>query len=122
MTENSTSSGGMLCTENWMMLSELAKRVPPLNGRRLNTATLWRRCRKGVHGVRLEYRRLGGRIVTSLEALDRFGKALADLDAQQPVGPRLPEPRPTKRRSPKARERDMAAARAELREHGVGAT
>ena len=122
MHENNRTSAPMLFAERFMSLTELAKRVPPIDGRRLNTATLWRWCRKSVRGVTLEYRRLGGRIVSSVEALDRFGKGLADLDAQQPVGPRLPELQPTKRRSPKARERDIAAARAELRQRGVGAT
>lgn len=38
-----------------------------------------------MRGLRLECLRIGGRFVTSMEAVERFGKALAELPAD-PAG------------------------------------
>lgn len=71
----------MLQDEQILTFSEAAKVLPKVNGRHTHASTIWRWARKGVRGVHLEVRRFGGRFVTSVEALDRFGKALAELDA-----------------------------------------
>ena len=47
---------------------------------RPSVAALWRWCRKGLRGVKLEYLREGRRIVTSRAALDRFFQRLTELD------------------------------------------
>lgn len=67
-------------TENLLTLTEAAKFIPPIDGKRVNISTLWRWCRRGLNGVRLEYIRIGCRIVTSAEALNRFANALAEAD------------------------------------------
>lgn len=69
-----------LTNETGLSLSEATKQLPSLGGRRLDVSTLWRWCRRGVRGVRLEYVRLGRRIITSREALARFAQRLAEVD------------------------------------------
>lgn len=68
--------------ENEILLSltEVTKVLPTVNGRRPSIATLWRWCRRGLRGVRLEYVRVGRNIATSKEALNRFFNALAAAD------------------------------------------
>ncbi|MBE7462886.1 MAG: DUF1580 domain-containing protein [Planctomycetes bacterium] len=103
----------MIGNEELITLNEATKRLPPLDGRRLHVATLHRWARRGVRGIKLEVRALGGRYCTSIEALDRFGKALADLPPQAPKRRFAP----TAARTDARRERDLArvdeAAKAE---------
>ena len=66
----------MLANERSITLSEAAKVLPEVNGRRPHAATVWRWARKGINGVRLETCRVGGRYVTSIEALERFSRKL----------------------------------------------
>jgi len=70
----------MLHDEQIITFSEAAKSLPAINGRKPHASTIWRWARKGVNGIRLETRRLGGRFVTSLEALERFSEKLAGID------------------------------------------
>lgn len=67
-------------SEQVVGLTEASKIIPPRNGRRVAASTLWRWCRKGIGGVRLEYIRLGRNIATSTQALNRFFCALAEND------------------------------------------
>ena len=69
-----------LLTERVLSLKEATKFLPPIDGKRPHISTIWRWCRKGLHGVHLEYARFGSRIVTSAEALTRFANALAAAD------------------------------------------
>ena len=73
----------MLNNEQILSFTEAAKCLPPINGRRVHASTVWRWGRKGVCGVKLEILRLGGRFVTSAEALERFAVALATLPPDQ---------------------------------------
>jgi hypothetical protein len=66
----------VLMNETKLSLTEAAKKIPS----RPHSSTLWRWCRQGLHGVKLEYLRYGRRIYTTLEALDRFAQALAQAD------------------------------------------
>ena len=64
-------------------LTEAAKITPG----RPSTNSLWRWCRRGVlsrggERVRLEHRRIGGKIFTSPTWLDEFGRNLAEADTQ----------------------------------------
>ncbi len=63
-----------------MSLTDAAKALPPIDGRRPHVSTIWRWCKKGLKGVRLEHVRLGHRVCTSVEALARFSQRLADAD------------------------------------------
>lgn len=103
--------------EKLVSLTEAVKLLPPVDGRRLHVSSLWRWAQKGVQGVRLETRRIGRRIVTSAEALERFTEKLAEVS---PAGrPRKPAARKAGQRSDAQRERDVAQAEAELDRAGV---
>lgn len=96
----------------------IAKQLPRVDGKRISIPTLWRWATLGVRGVTLETLRLGGRYLTSLAAVERFGRKLAEQGVQrQPrttTTPTVPN-----RRTAKQRERDIAAAKAELAEAGI---
>ena len=84
-------------------LTQAAKILPLRRGKRIAISTLWRWCRKGLHGVQLDYVRIGRNIATSREALNRFFNALAEMDTlsegdSQPVIRRKPDPTPAIRR------------------------
>ncbi len=72
-----------LQSEKLLSLTDAAKALPAIDGRRPHVSTMWRWCKKGVRGVRLEYVRLGHRVCTSMEALTRFSQRLAELDDAQ---------------------------------------
>lgn len=64
-------------------LTEAAKITPG----RPSTNCLWRWCRRGVLSrggkrVRLEHRRIGGKIFTAPDWLEDFGRRLAEADTQ----------------------------------------
>ncbi len=75
--------------ETVVSLTEATKILPPVNGKRPAISTMWRWCRKGLHGVRLEYIRVGRSIATSREAINRFFEALAQADKPLNSGPVL---------------------------------
>ncbi len=103
----------MLQSETILTFAEAAKHLPIFNGKKCHTSTIWRWARRGCQGIKLETRRLGGRFVTSLEALDRFSKALAEIDL--PDRPAPPPKKPTSRQ----RERSIARSEATLRSGGI---
>lgn len=63
--------------ENLIPLGEATAILPRRNGKRLHVSTLHRWTSRGVRGVRLETLRLGGLLMTSQEALQRFTDRLA---------------------------------------------
>lgn len=70
--------------EDLVTLTEATKLLPRVNGKRPNHSTLWRWCRRGLGGVHLEYLKVGRRIMTSRQALERFAHALAAADCGRP--------------------------------------
>ena len=69
--------------EELITLTEAAKITPG----RPSTNCLWRWCRRGVlsrggERVRLEHRRIGGKIFTAPDWLDEFGRKLAEADTR----------------------------------------
>jgi len=66
--------------EQLITLTDAARRLPKIDGRKLAISTLWRWCRKGLRGEHLEYVRVGRKVCTSHEALLRFFNRLAELD------------------------------------------
>ncbi len=103
-------------TEELLSLSEAARCVPKLNGRRVHASTVFRWCRRGLRGVRLEYVRIGRRMATSKEALDRFFNALAAADGEPPEPRRAPKTE----KSPNSTARARAIAQAEARLEKAG--
>ena len=107
-------------TERVGGLADVARWLPRFQGTKIHNSTLWRWCSRGVRGVRLEYLRLGGRILTSVEAVARFSVELAKLDQQQrDDDPPAQVRQKAKRRTPAQRDRDMARARKELEAAGI---
>jgi hypothetical protein len=105
-----------LTTEALLPLTRAAALVPPArSGRKTHLSTLLRWILQGSRGpdgavVRLEAVRLGGRWVTSREALQRFAERLTPrLDAD-------PAPVP---RSPARRQRESERAARELGQLGI---
>jgi hypothetical protein len=65
--------------ETPLSLKEAARILPPTRqDKRVHVSTLTRWILHGVQGVRLEAYRIGGRWVTTREALERFSAALTD--------------------------------------------
>ena len=69
-----------LSEEQIVGLADAGRILPRIGGKRVHPSTLWRWCRKGIRGVRLEHIRLGHRICTSIEALNRFAQRLAEAE------------------------------------------
>lgn len=104
--------------ETIVSLTEATKTLPRVNGKRPAISTLWRWCRKGLRGVRLEYIRVGRNIATSREALSRFFAALADADTPPAQSP-PPVTRPERSAAPAARQRALDEADRILEEAGI---
>jgi len=117
-----------ILNEDIVSLTEATKVIPPLDGRRMHPATVWRHCRRGLprRGGRvfLEYARVGNRIITSKQALNRFYNSLAAADRAEDASPIEREAAKchtpvTKSRTPAQRQKAIARARKELAEAGV---
>jgi hypothetical protein len=76
-----------IATENLVHIADVPK-LPFMRSRRrgknVNIATVWRWRAVGLRGVKLEVTRMGGAIVTSVEALQRFFRAI-DATYGEPV-------------------------------------
>ena len=91
--------------ERLLSFSEAAATLPG----RPNTCTLHRWRLRGCRGVKLETALVGGRRVTSREALQRFSdRTIAAATGEQSAG-----------RTPRQRERRIAAAERELDKAGI---
>jgi hypothetical protein len=99
-------------TEELITLTEAAKHLPKVDGKKVSICTLWRWCRMGLRGMFLEYVRVGRKICTTREALLRFFSDLADLDDFVSVDTRS-QPRFTKRSPITTRQRQRALAEAD---------
>ena len=108
--------------ETTLSLSEAARHLPAIDGKKPHASTLWRWCRKGVgpKQTRLEYVRFGHRIVTSVEAIQRFTERLAEADSkyEQPeYSPRTE--RPSNSTSSTRRAKAIADAEAHCEAAGI---
>lgn len=95
----------MLMTETIISLSEAARRLPASRGRgRACPSTIWRWITAGVRmpndqRLRLEGIRMGGRWLTTVEALIRFAERQTAIRQPDPDGSQMPFFRtPTQRR------------------------
>lgn len=80
-----------LLTETLVFFAEVADGFPTRGGRRLHVGTLNRWRHPGVAGVRLEAVRVGGRWLTSWEAVDRFVSASSAARSRpEPAPPASP--------------------------------
>lgn len=91
------SRGGVdiadLFSETIVYLSPVSQHFPrDRRGLGPSTTTLWRWRTRGIRGVRLESARLGGRVVTSVEAIRRFMRGITESqgDSAAPGAPSAP--------------------------------
>ncbi len=106
--------------ERLITLTEAAKLLPKVNGKKPAICTLWRWCRKGLRGQFLEYVRVGRKICTTREALLRFFTELAEIDER--IEPdRYSKPTFVKGTpiTSRQRQRSLAEADAILEEAGI---
>ena len=76
--------------KDYLTLSQAARKLPG----RPAAGTLWRWCRRGLkvrdgRHVRLRHVRIGGRLYTTLDWIEEFGRQLAeaDIEARQVAHP-----------------------------------
>lgn len=108
-----------ICNEQLLSLSDASRALPPIDGKRPHVSTIWRWCKRGIRGVRLEYVRLGHRICTSKEALGRFAQRLADEDQSQSKVFPLPNRVRCRKRTDKTRARGIRRAQTDLDAAGI---
>jgi len=102
--------------EHLLTLADATKVLPSINGKHHSTLTLWRWCRKGIRGVRLEYLRIGRAMMTSEESLERFYRAVAQADpVLASVNNRVRRPRAV---TPAKRQKQIDDAQRRLKEAG----
>ena len=100
-----------------LYLADAVRTLPKIGENRPHVSTLWRWCRKGVRGTRLEYAKLGGRIVTSAKALNEFAAALAAADDPPPTPAAMPST--PRKRSEIQRRRAIDTAQRKLNDAGI---
>ena len=111
--------------EELITLTEAAKHLPKVDGKKVSICTLWRWCRKGMRGVFLEYVRVGREPSTPRncpeDCVNRSGN-YASAPAQQIPSPTPPYVVPHGRGSPRppqgCREKTRRKARHEERKCG----
>ncbi len=97
-----------ISTERVVSLTDACKLLPARRmGKKPNLSTLYRWAQRGCRGVKLEVIQVGACKCTSQEALQRFCEALTDPTAAKPT------------RTARQRERQIAAADAELSAAGI---
>ncbi len=97
-------------TENLLPLAKAAGMLPGRQGKRCHESTVLRWVLKGCNGVKLEAIRMGGRWLTSLQALQRFAQALTPNQEEPPAKPP---------RSPASRQRASKRAAEQLEKVGI---
>lgn len=106
-----------IINESVISLSEVQNIAPPnRDGSRINFSTSFRWATKGIlaadgRRVKLEVMKLGGRLITSREAVQRFAEALTTACGLAST--------PTVVRTPAVRTKAAAAARKKLEEMGI---
>jgi hypothetical protein len=89
-----------LKTEKPLSLAQAAKLIPPTRqDKGVHASTLVRWILHGPRGVRLEAARLGGRWITSPEALERFSAALTAQYVTPSIQPSVSSQKDSLRRS-----------------------
>lgn len=92
--------------EEIITLSQAARLLPKINSKHISPNAVWRWCRRGTRGVHLEHVRIGGRLFTSPDALNRFVNEVAkkDLEFMNPPREEAP-PEPSFAAPPQQRRR-----------------
>jgi hypothetical protein len=106
-----------ILAEGAIGLTAGARAVPAIDGKHPSPSTMWRWCRIGLNGVKLQYARVGRRIVTSKPAIARFADAVAAAD--RPVGVVSPITAPAAPRKPTTAEKAIKTAETILSAAGI---
>ena len=104
----------MFTDETLLTFGEAVRELPAPNGRKVHVSTLWRWSREGLNGVRLETVRFGRRLLTSVEAVERFCDRVARQDAHEIRQVSAPRRSPEQTRSATRREQDIERAQRQL--------
>ena len=119
-TTKGNSASQIIPQAELVTLSQAARLLPKVDGKKVSVCTLWRWCRRGLRGEHLEYTRIGRKLCTSRTALERFFNRLTELDARvQPDTRALP---PSLKRPPitsRQRQRALAEADEVLKRAGI---
>ena len=59
-------------SEDVLTTKQACEELQPIFGKPIDRTTLYRWALRGIQGTRLEYTKIGGRIVTSRQAIARF--------------------------------------------------
>ncbi len=78
--------------EKLFPLIDLPKHLPKKRGKRLSKATPYRWKSVGLAGVKLEVAYIQGEAHTSLEAVDRFNRAVTEAKTKEAVGVSMTTP------------------------------
>lgn len=70
-----TSPTQKVLSEDVLTTKQACEELRPIFGKPIDRTTLYRWALRGVKGRRLEYTKIGGRIVTSRQAITRFIEA-----------------------------------------------
>lgn len=103
----------------FMTLSEAAKTLPRINGRKMHVSTIFRWCRNGVRGVFLEYGKMGRTIVVTESGLRKFFTGLAEADKIGQATIPTPHKRRPRRACDASRQQDIQEANAVLVRAGI---
>lgn len=104
----------LICSDDRIGLGEAARILG------VHPATVFRWIRGGCRGVKLDYARAGRKIIVSRDALEDFARRLREADDIRFATPPIPaEETIVKPATPKVREREVAAAKARLRDRGM---
>ena len=76
----SPSPAKRLLTEDVLTTKQACHELNSIFGKPIDRTTLYRWALRGVQGKRLEYVKIGGRLVTSRQALTRFIEARSSND------------------------------------------
>lgn len=86
-------------SEDLLRFAEAARLFPRRRaGKHVSPSTVWRWCRHGHKGIRLEYVRVGGTLMTNRSAIREFLAALTTMDQAAAAGQAPPPPVPTRQR------------------------
>lgn len=64
-----------ILTEDVLTFAEAGREFVPVFGKPVDRTTLYRWSFKGINGAKLEHCKIGGRLITSRQAINRFIEA-----------------------------------------------
>ena len=109
--------------EELITLTEAAKCLPKVDGKKPAVSTIWRWCHKGLRDVHLDYVRVGRKVCTSRKALLRFFTELAEIEERTQTGQHVSDASlkrfPRKPITSRQRQHALAKADAVLEKAGI---